>query len=318
MIPPRVHFCWVGPNLPWAYAFAVLSAAGRGGLPEVILHHTHTLDGAGAQALAAEPRVRLSKIEPIACLLEAGETLGLGDALAALYRRLDSNVMRSDILRAAILHRHGGIYLDLDTLVTASLLPLLDVPQFVSTEFIVWPRHIRASRSPSVLARPIALDLSRKLLRRTPQGWRLFRRLERYCFRGLANGAMGAAPEAPLLADYLRAMPGAVTGGKPQPYALGPDLLHDVVARYRGNDLTLHEPHVFYPLPPEISAHWFRTGRHIRLDAVLTAETRVAHWYASVHTRPEVALISPDYVRRRRHTQLYSALVHSCLPALAA
>ena len=39
-IPARVHFCWIGASLPWAYAFAILSAAGRSGLAEIILHHT--------------------------------------------------------------------------------------------------------------------------------------------------------------------------------------------------------------------------------------------------------------------------------------
>jgi hypothetical protein len=54
-----------------------------------------------------------------------------------------------------------------------------------------------------------------------------------------------------------------------------------VVGRYARDDLTIQEPHVFYPLPPEISEHWFRIGRSVRLDAVLLPETRVVHWYAS-------------------------------------
>ena len=43
-IPARVHFCWIGARLPWAYVFAILSAAERGGLSEVILHHTDALE----------------------------------------------------------------------------------------------------------------------------------------------------------------------------------------------------------------------------------------------------------------------------------
>ena len=313
-IPPRVHFCWIGPALPWAYVFAVLSAAERGGVPEVILHHTDALEeGAGLRALARAPRVRLSRVDPAACLEQAGRELGLGEALVSLYHRLESPVMRSDILRAAILRRQGGVYLDLDTITVASLVPLLAGRQFISTEFTVWPPYVRASRSPSVLARPVALDLARKLLRRVPRGWAMFRRIEGYCFRTATNAAMGAEPGAPVLADYLRAMPGVPSGGKPQPYALGPDLLQEVVARYRGDDLILQEPRVFYPLPPQISEHWFRIGRDIRLEAVLAGGTRVAHWYASIRTRPEVARIGPDYVRERRRTQLYSALVHACL-----
>src|SRR5579862_5743870 len=50
-IPARVHFCWIGPALPWAYVFAILSAAARGEMDEVILHHTDEL--AGGPGLAA-------------------------------------------------------------------------------------------------------------------------------------------------------------------------------------------------------------------------------------------------------------------------
>ena len=73
---------------------------------------------------------------------------------------------------------------------------------------------------------------------------------------------------------------------------------------------------MFYPLAPEISEHWFRTVRVVRLNEVLSADTRVAHWYASVRTRPLVAQISPRYVREHRGRQLYSALVCSCIREL--
>jgi hypothetical protein len=49
------------------------------------------------------------------------------------------------------------------------------------------------------------------------------------------------------------------------------------------------------------------------LDAVLSAETRVVHWYASVGTKSRVALIDPNYVRKHRESQLYSALAWSCI-----
>ena len=98
-----------------------------------------------------------------------------------------------------------------------------------------------------------------------------------------------------------------------RPYALGPDLLQDVVADDRPDDLVVHHPEVFYPLPPEISEHWFRAGDTVQLDAVLSAETRVVHWYASVRTKSRVALITPAYVGEHHTRQLYSALVWSCL-----
>jgi hypothetical protein len=99
-------------------------------------------------------------------------------------------------------------------------------------------------------------------------------------------------------------------------YALGPDLLQDLIDRDPWSDLIVHDPEVFYPLPPEISEHWFRFRDTVRLDDVLSPKTRVVHWYASVRTEPRVALVSPTYVREHREHQLYSALVCSCISDL--
>jgi hypothetical protein len=317
-IPARVHFCWIGPSLPWAYVFAILSAAARSGLPEVVLHHTDALtDGAELDALKQTQGVQLDRIDAITCLTDVGHSLGIGDGLAALYRSIDSPVKRTDILRAAILYRQGGIYLDMDTVTTASLRPLLDAVQFVGCEYIVWPHSVRTSRSPARWARALSLDLLRKVLRRISGGWKKFRRVERLYYRGINNAVMGAEPNARLFADYLRAMPALSPERLKDAYALGPDLLQEMVDTYPHGDLTIHDPRVFYPLPPEISEHWFRPCHDPRLDKVLSAETRLVHWYASVRTKSRVAQITPDYVRDHRDRQLYSALVCACCPGIA-
>ena len=318
-IPARLHFCWVGTGLPWAYGFAVLSAAARGGMAGITLHHTDPLDdGPVTRAVRAAPGVRLSRTDPPDCLARAGQALGLGDALAQLYGRLDAPVMRADILRAAILHLHGGIYLDLDTVTVASLRPLTQARQFVGCEVIVWPQAVRRSRSPAVLARALALDLLRKALRRAPGGWRAFRGVEGLYFRGVNNAVMGAEAGSELPARLLRAMAALPPGRLAQRTALGPALLQALVAGHGIGDLTVHDPHVFYPLAPEISGHWFRTARTARLDEALCADTRVVHWYASVRTGALVARITPEYVLAHRDRQLYSALVCRCVPDLAS
>ena len=316
-IPARVHFCWIGTSLPWAYVFAILSAAERSEMPEIILHHTDTLEeGAELRALLKAPRVRLSRIDPHECLADAGRALEVGDELVALYRGLESPVTRADVLRAAILYRHGGIYLDLDTITTASLLPLLTAAQFVGSEYIVWPLAVRASRSPVVWARHLTLDVMRKVLRRLPSGWKLFRRVEKFYFRGVNNAVMGAEAGSSLLSDYLRGMLAVPASRRAESYALGPDLLQEVVDRYQRDDLIVEQPRVFYPLSPRISEQWFRFDRNARLETVLFAETRVVHWYASVRTKSRVALIDPLYVQEHREHQLYSALVCSCIARL--
>ncbi len=316
-IPARAHFCWIGTRLPWACAFAILSAAKRSDLPEIVLHHTDVLDeDAALAALRQTPRVRLSRVAPIDYLLRAEQKLGAGEGLTAIYHRLTRPAARIDLLRAAILYLEGGLYLDMDTITIRSLLPLLDTRQFVGCEFIIWPHFARTSRSPLIWVRSLSLDLIRKLMRRMSHGWRLFRTVESFCYRGINNAVMGAEAGSPLFEDYLRAMLALPPQRQPQPYALGPDLLQDVVGRYGRGDLTIQPPHVFYPLPPEISEHWFRIRRNVRLDAVLSAETRVVHWYASVRTQSWVALIDPDFVRAHRESQLFSALAWECIGSI--
>jgi len=93
-------------------------------------------------------------------------------------------------------------------------------------------------------------------------------------------------------------------------------LLQSLVGQFSGGELVIHEPGVFYPLPPEISTHWFRSGLS-NLDLALRPQTRVVHWYASVRSKPYVAVIDPTHVLEHRHNQLYSALVSRVLPQLA-
>src|SRR5260370_20570437 len=98
MIPARVHFCWIGPSLPWAYVFAILSAAERSELPEIILHHTAVLeDGAELRALRNASRVQLSRIDPLACLPETERRLGAGGELDVLHQGLGSPVTQTGV-----------------------------------------------------------------------------------------------------------------------------------------------------------------------------------------------------------------------------
>src|SRR5258708_18349657 len=85
-IPARVHFCWIGPQLSWAHAFALLSAAAQAGMDEAVLHHTDELEeGAVLTALRGTDGLHLERIDARACLAAAGPRLRLSDALAALY-----------------------------------------------------------------------------------------------------------------------------------------------------------------------------------------------------------------------------------------
>ncbi len=281
-------------------------------MQKIILHHTDELeDGPQLRALISTAGVTLARTEPLACLTEAAARLDLGDRLTELYQRLTSPVMRSDLLRVAILYLQGGVYLDLDTITVGSLLPLLDVPAFAGSEFIVWPQFVLKSRSLALWSKVLALDLARKLLRMMPNGWILFQRIEKSYFVAANNAIMGAEPKSPVLAAYLKAMVSLPPARQTQPYALGPELLQEIVEQMPGTALTIQEPRVFFPLGPEISEHWFRASGNVHLNKVLFPETRVVHWYASVRGKSRVAQINPDYVKAHRSTQLYAALAYA-------
>jgi len=309
-ITPCIHFCWIGPRLPWVYAFAVLSAARNGGIADVVLHHVDALeDDAVTRAIATEPGVRLQRLEPNRLLANSAAVLGIGSELQACYERLTQPAAKADLLRAAILYLDGGIYLDLDTVTVASLQPLLGPEPFVGSEYIVWPAAVRRSRAPLRWLRALTLDLVRKALRRTPAGWRWFRHVERWYFCGVNNAVMGAPPASPLFAAYLRQIAAMPAETQRIPYAIGPDLLQGLVddGRHR---CRIEPPTVFYPLPPEISEHWFRPRRGVARVTATSAATRVVHWYASVRTKGRIAGISPASIHAQRERQLYSALVH--------
>ena len=163
----------------------------------------------------------------------------------------------------------------------------------------------------------MALDLLRKLCRVLPNGWTLFRRVEHLYARCVNNAGMGSTPGSALMAAYLCAMVELAPSRQAASYGLGPHLLARVVASLAPASVTVHGPRVFYPLPPEISEHWFRRTRAADPGRVLSAETRIVHWYASVRTRARIAAIDPASITCRREHQLYSALVWSCVPAVA-
>lgn len=318
-IPPRVHFCWIGPTLPWAYAIAPLSAAARAKAQEVAFHHTDMLaDGPVLDALRAEPGIRLHHLSPELCLAPVQQALGLGRILTELYERLASPVQRADLLRAAILYAEGGVYLDVDTVTVAPLTPLLQARQFLGTERIVWPHWIYQSRNPALWAKHVGLDLLRKALRRAPSGWRAFRLVEGAYVTAVNNAVMGGEAGAPVFAAALRAMAGLSGLTVPGRYALGPDLYQALLREDDFPDLALHAPTRFYPLPPEISEHWFRPCRRAgaALAEVLSSDTLAVHWYSSIRTREAAEHISPASIQAQAGRQLYSALVQAVLPEL--
>jgi hypothetical protein len=308
VIPAHAHFIWFGPQLPWVHALAIRSAVLRGGFERVILHHGDPLSHTPVwPELEALPSFEARPIDAAALI----EAIGSGaDELAEIYATLDAPAARANVLRAAILAAEGGVYLDLDTITLRPLDALRRAHgAFCGQERVIWPASVRRNRSFAVRATSLARAGVRELHRQLPQGWQRFRRLEPLYPAAANNAVLGAEAGHPFVRRLLANMIAVPEARWRVRFALGTHLLQDTLAHGREGDLRVLPPRYFYPLGPEISAHWFRIRRELPpLEAVLHEDTLIVHWYASVRTKKLVPLIDADYVREHADRQLFSAL----------
>ena len=308
MIPNKAHFIWFGPQLPFVYQLSLRAAVLKGGFADVVLHHDASFDASCLDpALAAH--VALRPIDEGASI----ETVeGFGAQLVDLYQQLSAPAARANLLRMCILESEGGVYLDTDALCVQPLLPLLNAGVFCGEECILFPGSMLGSIAPVAWARSIALAGARLLLREMPGGFRYFRRIEPYFPRAVNNAVVGAKPAHPFVRGMLQSMVNLPADRRLRRFALGTHLLQQQVAAYRGNDLVVHAPQVFYPLAPEVSQHWFRI-QDAQLDEVLLPQTRIVHWYASVRVASITDAMNADYVRAHQRDQLFSQLASDLL-----
>lgn len=307
MIPKTAHFIWFGTELPWVHLLAMRSAALRGCFDKVVLHHADDLSGAHYWGeLQDVPGFESRPLDAEALVADVD---ALGPRLVSIYRKLTQPAGRANMVRAALLYGEGGVYLDLDTVTVACLTPLREEAQvFCGVERIVFPETVKRSKDPRVKARAYAQTALRDVCRRLPYGYRAFRRVEDHYPQAANNAVLGAGAGHPFVGDMLERMVALPPERHTVRFALGTHLLQAAVAGWRGEGLRVYAPEVFYPLGPEISEHWFRRTLFPRLDEVLTPETRVVHWYASVRTKKIVPRIDPGYVRENAKFQLFSKL----------
>ncbi|MEO1339425.1 MAG: glycosyltransferase, partial [Myxococcota bacterium] len=203
-IPSAAHFVWIGHQLPFVYGLAIRTAALRSGLQRVVLHHTDDIEQPSWwDDVFGLPSVELKRIDPDQLLGDLGADYA---PLVPGYHALNYRANQADLLRTAILMTEGGIYLDTDVVVVASLAPLLDVPMFLGTNRTVWNYRNVDTKNPlrktwlqmkSALRRPIA-GLS--------NGHRLYRRLSRLYPVNVNIAVWGSAPGHPLLEQTLSTM----------------------------------------------------------------------------------------------------------------
>ncbi len=170
----------------------------------------------------------------------------------------------------------------------------------------MFPEQVVASRDPRVKASAYFKTTVRDVFRRVPHGYRCFPRIERHYHRAVNRAIMGGVPGHRFCAEYLTAMTEVPKARWNKPHALGTHLSQSVYKRY---DSTAFPPPHFYPLPPEVSAHWFRFYRGgVDPMEAIDPKTCCVHWYASVRTKKLVARMDESELRRVAGQQLFASL----------
>jgi len=277
---------WSGPSLPYPAVLSLASALAADPEAEVELHLLgDTQRTPELLRLASDPRCSIHQID-LATLLTP-PVRRLFDAIPA-----GAHAARSNVLRVALLHRRGGVYLDLDTFV---LRPLHDLAPgaFAGLER-VWQYdrdrvegRLRMRHWPATAGWGVAWAVKRadaKVLRGRA---RLADRLRfvdgLFHTEQMNNAVIGAPAGSDLTAAMLER---AVRCNPTVRYALGPALLHDTLAA-QPRLATILPPEVFYAIPPGES-HRFFEDRTLQLGP----SAAVVHYVNSNH-RALLASIRP-------------------------
>lgn len=296
MIPATGHFIWFGSQFPYAYILAIRSALIRGGFDSVILHHADDIE-------PSEAFERLHSFSNFRCQrIHSGELADLPIAepnnLIELFERLTAPAARANVYRAAMLAKMGGVYLDTDTITLKPFDALrAQHAAFCGLEHIALPVWVTESKNPLLWAKTGLRFAFRDLCRRHPNGWRAFQRGAHRFPRAANNAVVGATAGNAFLIDLLNAMVDTPRDRQLIRFALGTRLLQRQILATPENMECL-APEVFYPLGPEVSQHWFRTGSAPDTEHMVDPKTVCLHWYASVRTRTIVPKLEPDFIRR--------------------
>jgi hypothetical protein len=307
-IPDALHFIWIGPRLPWFAKLAVESALNACSTAAVTLWATHDLHAdEHTSALSRHPRFRVQPLVERTLFETAPGGLPL-DLLSRLFATLQAPAARANIARLLLLARHGGVYLDTDTITLRDLTPLRTESAFCGLEHVVWPLEKRYGvHTYRVLGGPVR-GLVRKACAHLPRGERVFQRISPWYSTAANNAVLGFTPGHPFLSHMLRRVSELSEAERGRRYRLGTHLLQEALAQV-GQELGVRSlaPRYFYPLGPEISHQYFRE-RHdaaAAADAIISEDTYVIHWYASVS---QLTVYDSERVRRERGRTVFAEI----------
>ncbi|MFP5487991.1 MAG: glycosyltransferase [Acidimicrobiia bacterium] len=295
--PLRCHFVWTGARFPYHARLAVESALVS--MPDAFasIHVVGPLpDGPHLRSVAGHDRVRVVRTR----LDECFESCPFGAApYLALASRLVTPASISNLVRLAVLHRDGGVYLDTDVLVLRGLHDPERHGAYVGREWVwstnrariegTWTWRDRIAAVPWAIRRSLVHVDARAAGGRLRAADRVDP--ERYHRLQVNNAVIGAPPRAAFVEAALAA---ALDVDPTRRFALGPTLLDDVARALPG---TVHvvPPTRFYAVPPGDSVRYFRDRR---LEHPIDAQ--VMHYVASNHRRL-LSTLDVDDPRFARH-----------------
>lgn len=280
----RVHFVWMGNRFPYHARLAVESALVAMPDAEIDIHlvgrvppDIHLASVAGSRRV----HLRHERLDELfrSCPGGPGRYLRLADAIPGR-----SPAAISNLVRLAVLHRDGGVYLDTDVVVLAPLEDPSSTGDYLGVEQVWAANRRRVSGGLGVMggfrAAPWAVSWAAHRvgcrLTRGRLGRPLDRRPPRWARLQANNAVLGASARSEFVALALTR---ALAIDASTRFALGPSLLDDVLGEAPDLVRAL-PPSRFYALPPGQSYRCFE-DEHVQLPP----DAQVLHYVASNHRR---------------------------------
>jgi hypothetical protein len=296
----------MGTDIQWPYLVAIRSAAINGGADKVIFHHTDPIKNQSKKKFILDsPHTEMHQLEPYEYL--SSNMFGSG-IFSQIYSNTPNAVSRSNILRAAILYREGGIYLDMDTITISKIAPLLRHSAFCGNEYIVWPRFVKKDSSNLLKLKSIMLSKMRKACLYLPNSHIHFHKIKNLYYKAVNGAILGSEKEGIFVKRYLAAMAKLPEEKYAIKHGLGTHLFQEIAESHSPKELTIFPPQFFYPIPPVIADTLFQPCKNPHPKRFLEKETIILHWYASRSTKGLIEKIDSDYIYENSINQPYCAL----------
>ncbi|MDR2555116.1 MAG: hypothetical protein LBC64_06770 [Fibromonadaceae bacterium] len=280
MIPNRIFFIWLGKNFPWSAGIAVLSALRVQKPEEVAVYSDVELQGEGFDLIKNEKGITFKIIDN-----SVFKDLGDDGICEELCNKVKSPASKANLLRLALLYKHGGIYLDTDTVFVKPIDDLLKFKGFCGTETVALPRELFKSINPFAYLICGLRFAWRFFCTYCPSGEQIFRKTEKFFSQSANNAVLASEAKNPIIANAFKEINLMKESTRLRRYRLGTHLLQSITRNKSSEFMEVLPNCYFYPLGPEICRHYFLDGSGKRLSKMLLPETRIVHWYNSVERR---------------------------------